>query len=112
MLKIMNYDILPQRSITLDLLGIKTLVARDSMLSGLEERSLSDKGTVKVGAFPGSTIDDLRKHYIHQLLEERPSTVIIHAVNNDASQGGANVNKILNAQLDRKVEIENENRKM
>ena len=82
------------------------LIAGDSMLSGLDERRLSSKGGVKVRAFPGSTIADLREHYIQPLLKKRPSSVIIHAGTNDASQEGANADKILDALLDLKTEIE------
>jgi len=36
-----------------------TLIAGDSMLNGLAERQLSNKGSVKAHAFPGCTIADL-----------------------------------------------------
>ena len=83
-----------------------TLIAGDSMLNGLDERRLSNKGNVKVRAFPGSTIADLRKHYIQSLLKKRPSSIIIHAGTNDASEEGANADKILHALLDLKAEVE------
>ena len=41
-----------------------TIIAGDSMLNGLDERRLGNKGNVKVRAFPGSTIADLRKSTI------------------------------------------------
>jgi len=83
-----------------------TLIAGDSMLNGLDERRLSNKGNVKVRAFPGCTIADLREHYIQPLLKKRPSSVIIHAGTNDASQEGANADEILHALLDLKAEVE------
>ena len=83
-----------------------TLIVGDSMLSGLDERRLSNKGDVKVRAFPESTIEDLREHYIQPLLKKQPSSVIIHIGTNDASQEGANADKILDALLDLKAEVE------
>ena len=83
-----------------------TLIAGDSMLNGLDERRLRNKGNVKVRAFPGSTIADLRQHYIQPLLKKRPSSVIIHAGTNDASEEGANADEILHALLDLKAEVE------
>ena len=80
-----------------------TVTAGDSMLSGLDERPLSVKGNVKVHAFSGSTIADLREHYIQPLLKKRPSAVIIHAGTNDASQEGVTADKILHALLDLKL---------
>ena len=83
-----------------------TIIAGDSMLNGLDERRLGNKGNVKVRAFPGSTIADLREHYIQPLLKKRPSPIIIHAGTNDASQEGANADEILHALLHLKAEVE------
>ena len=76
------------------------------MLNGLDERRLSNKGSVKVLAFPGCTIADLREHYIQQLLKKRPPSLIIHAGTNDASQECDNAYEILHALLDLKAEVE------
>ena len=57
-------------------------------------------------AFPGSTIADLREHYIQQMLKKRPSPVIIHGSTNDEGHEGANDDEILHAQLDLKAEVE------
>ena len=48
------------------------LIAGDSMLNCLDGWQLSKKGNMKVRAFPGSTIADLRQHYIQPLLKKRP----------------------------------------
>ena len=61
---------------------------------------------VLVRTCAGSTIADLREHYIQPLLKKRPSTVTIHAGTNDASQEWANADNILETLLDLKVEIE------
>ena len=76
------------------------------MLSGLDERRLSNKGNVKVRAFLGCTKADLREHYIQPLLKKQPSSVIIHASINDATQEGANADQILNALLDLRANVE------
>ena len=76
------------------------------MLNGLDERRLSNKGNLKVRAFPGLTIADLREHYIQLLLKKLPSSVIIHAGTSNASQEGANVDEILHALLDLKAEVD------
>ena len=82
------------------------LTAGDSKLNGLDEHHLSKKGKTKVRAFPGSSLVDLRKHYIQLLLKKRPSSIIIHDGTNDASQEGANADEILHALLDLKAEVE------
>ena len=86
--------------------GKTTLITGDSMLSGLDERRLSNKCNVKVRVFPGCTIADLREHYIQPLLKKQPSSVIIHAGTNDATQEGATDAKILDPLLNLRAEVE------
>ena len=78
----------------------------DSMLYGIDEKKLSKNGFVKVRCFPGSTISDLQSHYMQPLISKKPSKVVVHVGTNDASTKGATADKIIDALLDLKKEIE------
>ena len=52
----------------------------------MDERPLSNKGNVKVRAFPGFAIAELREDYIQPLLKKQLLSVIIRVGSNDASQ--------------------------
>ena len=82
------------------------LIMGDSMLYGVDEKKLSKKSTVKVRCFSGSTIKDLHQFYIKPLLAKKPSKVILHVGTNDAVNKEATADKILDALLDLKKEIE------
>ncbi len=82
------------------------LIMGDSMLYGIDEKKISKNGTVKVRCFSGSTITDLQKFYMQPLLTKKPSKVILHVGTNDAVNKEATADKILDALLDLKKEIE------
>ena len=54
----------------------------------------------------GSTITDLRKHYIQPLLKNLLSSVVVQVGTNDANQEVASADEILHALLDFKEEVE------
>ena len=82
------------------------LIMGDSMLHGIDEKKLSKNGFVKVRCFPGSTISDLQSHYMQPLISKKPSKVVVHVGTNDASTKGATADKIIDALLELKKEIE------
>ena len=82
------------------------LIMGDSILHGIDEKKLSKNGTVKVRCFPGSTISELHAFYIKPLISNKPSKVIRHVGTNDAGNKAASAEKILDALLDLKKEIE------
>ena len=57
-----------------------TLIAGDSILSGLVEKKMGRN--VKVRCFPGATIHDMYS-YLKPLLPKKPSNVILHVSTND-----------------------------
>ena len=60
-----------------------TLIVGDSMISGIDQQRLLVKGRiVKVGSFPGATINDMYD-YIRPLLKKAPDNVILHVGTND-----------------------------
>ena len=76
------------------------------MLFGIDEKQMSMNGTVKVRSFPGSPISELQKFYMQPLISKKPSKVILHIGTNDAGNKAATAEKILNALLDWRKEIE------
>ena len=61
-----------------------TIIIGDSILNGIIQEGLSRKGrVVKVHAFRGATVDDM-KHHVIPLLRKEPSFIIIYAGKNDA----------------------------
>ena len=85
-----------------------TLIAGDSILYGIDEKKICQNGSVKVRAFPGATIEDLKDYYIKPLLRKQPSKVILHVGTNNASVKNASPDQILNALLDFKKDIEDQ----
>ena len=83
-----------------------TLIAGDSILYGIDERKICQNGSVKVRVFSGNTIENLRDYYIKPLLRKKPSKVILHVGTNNASLKNANPDKIVDALLDFKKDIE------
>ena len=104
----------PNKSITGDLPGVypwkkgTILVMGDSMLNGVDERSLSNNGMVKVRSFSGSTISDLQNYYMKPLLRKKPTKIKIHIGTNDVTEKESTSDKILDALLDLKKVIESE----
>ena len=59
-----------------------TLIVDDSILSGIEERRISNRDKkIKVKNFPGATIDDMYD-YIKPLLRKCPDSIILHVGTN------------------------------
>ena len=56
--------------------------------------------------FSGTTIEALREYYIKPLLLKQPSKVILHVSTNTASLKNANPDRIIDALLDLKKDIE------
>ena len=71
------YEAFPWKKNTVLILG-------DSMLSHINERTLSRRYTTKVRSFPGATADDLH-HYIQPLLRKRPDKILLVIGTNDIS---------------------------
>ena len=104
----------PNKSTTGDVPGVypwkkgTILVMGDSMLNGVDERSLSNNGLVKVRSFSGSTISDLQNYYMKPLLRKKPTKIILHIGTNDVTEKETTADKILDALLDLKKDIESE----
>ena len=61
------------------------LIVGDSILTGIDEKRLSNKNQlVKVRDFRGATIDDL-KHHLVPLLKKEPDNIILHIGTNDST---------------------------
>ena len=78
----------------------------DNMLNNVDEQQLDKRGMVKLRRFSGSTINDLKLHYMIPLLRKRPSKVTIHIGTNDATKPGTSMDSVLNAMLDPKRHVE------
>ena len=104
----------PNKSTTGDVPGVypwkkgTILVMGDSMLNGVDERSLSNNGLVKVRSFSGSTISDLQNYYMKPLLRKKPTKIILHIGTNEVTEKETTADKILDALLDLKKDIESE----
>ena len=61
---------------------IRVYVVCDSIVSGLSEKGLSKRHTVKVRSHPGDTAEDLADD-IKPIMRQNPDLVIIHFLTND-----------------------------
>ena len=57
----------------------------DSILIGLIEQNLSKQHNVRIGKFPGATVDDLNYH-VHPVLRKKPKHIIVHIGTNNATR--------------------------
>ena len=60
-----------------------TLILGDSILSGLKESKMLQKGLIKVRTYPGVTIEQM-KFFVVLHVEKKPDTIIIHVRTNNA----------------------------
>eukprot|EP00112_Aurelia_sp_Birch-Aquarium-sp1_P015394 Seg3405.1 transcript_id=Seg3405.1/GoldUCD/mRNA.D3Y31 product="hypothetical protein" protein_id=Seg3405.1/GoldUCD/D3Y31 len=80
------------------------LIAGDSIISGINEKSFEGPKYIKVRSFPGATIADMRD-YLKPLLRKNPATLILHVGTKDASNGKENAEESLDELLELKNEI-------
>ena len=62
---------------------ITTLIAGDSILSGLRENKMSRRKLIKIRTFPGAAIQNIR-FFIVPNLKENPEKIVRHVRTNDA----------------------------
>ena len=63
-----------------------TLIAGDSMITGVDETTISRKGrVVKVRSFSGATIEDIYD-YLKPILKKCPDKIILHVGTNNAAR--------------------------
>ena len=67
----------------------RAYVAGDSIVSGLNEKGLSKKHTVKVRSYPGDTTKDLIDD-VKPVMRKNPDLDIIHFGTNDITSNGVN----------------------
>ena len=82
-----------------------TLIAGDSMLSGIVEKKLTGKkkSPVKVRVFPGASIEDMYD-FMKPLMRKSPSNIILHVGANNCADDSSR--EILDKLLSLKYEIE------
>ena len=80
----------------------------DSIISGIDEKRLSEKYLLKVYPFPAASADDIH-HYLRPLLQKCPDTTILHVgTSNCVSKFFIVVlNKILSLRLPNTVQNNN-----
>ena len=60
-----------------------TLIAGDSMLSGVNENQMSYKKNVKVRSFSGARVEQM-KYYLTPLIAKKPDNLFLHVGTNNA----------------------------
>ena len=80
----------------------------DSIISGIDEKRLSEKYLLKVHPFPAASADDIH-HYLRPLLQKCPDTTILHVGTSNCVSKFSTVvlNKILNLRLPNTVQNNN-----
>ena len=73
------------------------LITGDWMISGIDEKRLSKKYTVKVRLLPGASADGMH-YYVRPLLQEYPDPIILHVGTNNCVNESSLVvlDKVLN----------------
>ena len=77
----------------------RAYVVGDSIVSGLSEKGLSKRHTVKVRLHPGDTTEDLADD-IKPIMRKNPDLVIIHFGTNDITNNGVNTKEKLPETID------------
>ena len=80
-------------------IGKRVYVVGDSIVSGLNEKGLSKKHTVKVRSYPGDTTKDLTDD-IKPVMRKNPDLVVIHFGTNDITKNGVNTKGNLQDTID------------
>ena len=58
-----------------------TLIVGDSMLTGIEEKRISENGSIKVRVFHSATTND-KYYYLKPLLKKNPEIILLIGANN------------------------------